>query len=92
MAEVLATELAHMQFVCAYWLLYLVPHTQKWPASVERSVSRVRVTVSVITFRMVGTLWLVPSSSQSEKERQQAGICEACLLEELVPKVSCIGY
>lgn len=39
-AEVLAVELAHMQFVCAYWLLYLVPHTQKWPANVERTVSR----------------------------------------------------
>lgn len=39
-AEELALSLAEMQFVCAYWLLYLVPHTQKWPANVERHVSR----------------------------------------------------
>lgn len=37
-AEELALALAEMQFVCAYWLLYLVPHTQKWPANVERNV------------------------------------------------------
>lgn len=37
-AEELILALAEMQFVAAYWLLYLVPHTQKWPSNVERHV------------------------------------------------------
>ncbi|CAM9302235.1 unnamed protein product [Ectocarpus sp. 6 AP-2014] len=37
-----------MQFVCAYWLLYLVPHTQKWPANVERHAREVQAHLSAL--------------------------------------------
>ncbi|CAN0548419.1 unnamed protein product, partial [Ectocarpus sp. 12 AP-2014] len=47
-AEALALSLAEMQFVCAYWLLYLVPHTQKWPANVERHAREVQAHLSAL--------------------------------------------
>ncbi|CAN0216292.1 unnamed protein product, partial [Ectocarpus sp. 12 AP-2014] len=47
-AEELALSLAEMQFVCAYWLLYLVPHTQKWPANVERHAREVQAHLSAL--------------------------------------------
>eukprot|EP00903_Cladosiphon_okamuranus_P012867 g12018.t1 len=47
-SEQLAKELANMQFVCSYWLLYLVPHTQKWPTNVERNAREIQAHLSAL--------------------------------------------
>ena len=36
--EELALSLAEMSFASAFWLLFFVPHTEKWPPNVERKV------------------------------------------------------
>ncbi|CAN0000598.1 unnamed protein product [Pylaiella littoralis] len=65
-AEEVALALAEMQFVAAYWLLYLVPHTFQWPSSVERHAREIQAHLSALRSLCRGLLERVRTGPEPE--------------------------